>query len=78
MADKQMFAARDFRYGTRMLRAGEPVTMDASHQRLYTALGAVTATAPARAKPAPVPAPVKAEVPAKPKKKATRKTAKKS
>ena len=43
MATKTLYAIKDFRYGTRMMRAGDPVDMDASHQRLYSALGAVTA-----------------------------------
>lgn len=50
MATKQLFAARDFKYGTRMLRAGEPVDMTAPHARLFRALGAVTDEKPKRAK----------------------------
>lgn len=41
MADKQLTVLKDMKYGTRMLRAGEPVTMDGPTARLYTALGAV-------------------------------------
>lgn len=41
MATKQMKALKDFKYGTRMLRAGEPVDMKGPDVRLYTAIGAV-------------------------------------
>jgi hypothetical protein len=41
MATKQFKVLKDMKYGTRMLRAGEHVEMDAPMARLYTALGAV-------------------------------------
>lgn len=46
MATKQFYATRDFRYGTRMLRAGDPVEMDAPQARLYRALKAIAAEKP--------------------------------
>jgi hypothetical protein len=52
MAVKTLYATGSFRYGTRMLQAGDPVDMKASHQRLFTALGHVTDVAPKKA-PAP-------------------------
>lgn len=56
MATEQFYATRDFKYGTRMMRAGDPVTMDGPTSRLYTALAAISAEKPkaARAAPAPV------------------------
>lgn len=71
MATKQVYAAKDFKYGTRMMRAGDAVEMTAPQLRLYRALGAVTdarprspAKAPAEtqevaASEAPAPAPRK-------------------
>jgi hypothetical protein len=50
MATKQFYATRDFKYGTRMMRAGDPVEMTAPHARLYTALGAISPTKPKAAK----------------------------
>jgi hypothetical protein len=41
MAIKQFTVLKDMKYGTRMLRAGEPVDMDGPNARLYTALGAI-------------------------------------
>lgn len=41
MATKQFYATGDFKYGTRMLRAGDPVEMDAPTARLFTALGKI-------------------------------------
>jgi len=72
MATKQVFATRDFKYGTRMMRAGDPVEMTAPHQRLYRALGAISATRPRKAPEPTVETQSAAEQPAKPKRKATR------
>lgn len=71
MATKQFYATGDFRYGTRMLRAGEPVEMDAPNARLFSALGKITdqrpraAAQPRAAAVQPAAAPVQA--PPKPK-----------
>jgi hypothetical protein len=49
MATKTFYATRDLKnpsYGTRMLKAGDPVELDGPKSRLYLALGAVTATKP--------------------------------
>lgn len=55
MATKTFYATRDLKnpsYGTRMLKAGDPVELDAPKARLYKALGAVTDKKPrAAAKP---------------------------
>jgi hypothetical protein len=51
MATKTFYATRDLKnpsYGTRMLKAGDPVELDGPKSRLYLALGAVTATKPKR------------------------------
>lgn len=59
MATKQFYATGDFRYGTRMLRAGDgPFPMDGPTARLFAALGKISATKPKGAK-------VEAEEPAK-------------
>ncbi len=51
MATKQFYATGDFRYGTRMLRAGDgPVTMDGPTARLYAALGKITEARPRAAR----------------------------
>lgn len=49
MATKQFYAMGDFRYGTRMLRAGDPVEMDAPNARLFKALGKISDAAQAKA-----------------------------
>ena len=49
MAKQQYYATRDFRYQTRMLRAGDPVEMTGPVARLYRALGDVTAEKPKKA-----------------------------
>jgi hypothetical protein len=65
MATKQYYATGSFRYGTRMLTAGDPVEMDAPTARLFTALNKITERRPANRKPtepveeAPKPAPRK-------------------
>lgn len=46
MATKQFYATGAFKYGTRMMQAGDPVTMDAPTARLFTALGKISATKP--------------------------------
>ena len=49
MATKRYYATRDLKnpgYGTRMLRAGDPLDLDGPKARLYLALGAVTETKP--------------------------------
>ena len=49
MAKQQYYATRDFRYQTRMLRAGDPVEMTGPVARLYRALGDVTLEKPKKA-----------------------------
>jgi hypothetical protein len=49
MATKTFYATRDLKnpsYGTRMLKAGDPVELDGPKSRLYLALGAVTPDKP--------------------------------
>ncbi len=46
MATKQFYATRDFKYKTRMLKAGEPVEIPGPEARLYVAMGHVTDEAP--------------------------------
>jgi hypothetical protein len=49
MAMKTFYATRDLKnpsYGTRMLKAGDPVELDGPKSRLYLALGAVSPTKP--------------------------------
>jgi hypothetical protein len=78
MATKQFTALKDFRYGTRMLRAGDPVDMDGSSARLFTALGAIgprDADGSGRLIPN-APAPPKAAAKRKPAKKKVAKKAK--
>ena len=65
MATKQFTALKDFRYGTRMMRADDTVEMDAPTARLYTALGAIGPFKARRAAPKADAEPV-AEAPAKP------------
>lgn len=79
MATKTMYATGALKYGTRRLMAGDPVEMNASHQRLYLALGKVTDKKPRAARAtAPEPAPAETETPAPKRKRTTRKrTAKK-
>ena len=71
MATKRFYATRDLKnpgYGTRMLRAGDPVDLDGPKARLYLRLGAVTATRPRAVAAttsfqAPPPAPATADAP---------------
>jgi hypothetical protein len=51
MPNKQFYATGDFRYGTRMLRAGDPVELDGPNARLFRALGKITDRKPRIAKP---------------------------
>jgi hypothetical protein len=54
MAVKQFYATGDFRYATRMMRAGDgPISMDAPTARLYTALGKISPDKPKRVATAP-------------------------
>lgn len=47
MATRQFYATGDFRYGTRMLTAGDgPISMDGPTARLYTALGKISPKKP--------------------------------
>ena len=39
MAERKMIATRGFRYGTRMLKADEEITVSGPRARLYEALG---------------------------------------
>lgn len=55
MAHKKMTATGPLRYGTRMLQAGDAVTLSGPQARLYEALGKVEP--PQRAKKRPAPAP---------------------
>jgi hypothetical protein len=58
MAVKQFYATGDFRYATRMLRAGDgPISMDAPTARLYTALGKISPDKPKKVATAPPSAP---------------------
>jgi hypothetical protein len=63
MATKRYYATGGFRYGTRMLTAGDPVDMDAPTARLYTALNKISPTNPKRAAATP---PVETPPPAAP------------
>lgn len=64
MPTKQFYATGDFRYGTRMLRAGDPVELDGPNARFFNALGKITDKKPRTAKATidadAVPAPIKA------------------
>jgi hypothetical protein len=58
MAVKQFYATGDFRYATRMMRAGDgPISMDAPTARLYTALGKISPDKPKKVATTPPPAP---------------------
>lgn len=50
MPDSNLIAAKDMRYGTRMLKAGEPLTLNGPNTRLYRALKAVRDPTDAEAK----------------------------
>jgi hypothetical protein len=65
MATKQLYATKDFRYRTRMMRSGDPVEMTGPEQRLYRALGAVSYEKPKKAAPTPVAEVVEAPTPRK-------------
>jgi hypothetical protein len=66
MATKRFYATGAFRYGTRMLTAGEPVDMDAPTARLYTALNKISDEPPAGARPTRPPAARATTAPRKP------------
>lgn len=76
MATKQYYATGAFRYGTRMLQAGDPVELDAPNARLFTALGRISPTKPRGAR-APVETAPRVEQPAAPKRKSARRKTKK-
>lgn len=46
MATKQLYATGTFKFQNRMLKADDPVEMDAPTARLYAALGKVTEAKP--------------------------------
>lgn len=81
MATKTFYATKDLKnpsYGTRMLKAGDPVELDGPKARLYLALGAVSPDAPKVAKVAtapPVTPPPAAPTATAPKRKARAKKA---
>jgi hypothetical protein len=68
MATKTFYATGAFRYGTRMLRAGDPVELDGPNARLFTHLGKISPNKPRAARPhseaaaGPAPAPVQEPV----------------
>jgi hypothetical protein len=64
MATKQFYATKDFKYGTRMMRAGDSVDLNSPAARLYLALGAVSPDRPR--KTADVPSPAAPAAPAVP------------
>lgn len=49
MATKRFYATGDFRYGTRMLRAGDPVDMDGPTAKVFFALNKISANNPKKA-----------------------------
>jgi hypothetical protein len=53
MATRTFYATRDMKnptgYGTRMLRAGDPVDLNGPQARLYKALGVISPTKPTKA-----------------------------
>jgi hypothetical protein len=51
MATKQFYATGSFKYGTRMMQAGDAVEMDGPTARLFTALNKITDRAPPSRKP---------------------------
>jgi hypothetical protein len=65
MATKQLYATKDFRYRTRMMRSGDPVEMTGPEQRLYRALGAVSYEKPKKAAPIAAPEAPTPKAPAK-------------
>lgn len=68
MPTKQFYATGDFRYGTRMLRAGDPVRLDGPNARLFAALGKISPTKPrGNFKPVELPAEIEADPTPKPK-----------
>lgn len=51
MATKRVYATGDFRYGTRMMRAGDPIDMAGPDVRLFNALGKISPNKPRAARP---------------------------
>lgn len=49
MATKIFYATGSFRYGTRMLTAGQKVDLDATNARVFLALKKISPTAPKKA-----------------------------
>lgn len=80
MATKRFYATGAFRYGTRMMVAGDPVDLTAPQARLYRALNKISETRPKTASaPAPAPAPAAPVAPkAAPKKAPAKRKAKKA
>ena len=77
MATRTFYATRDMKnptgYGTRMLKAGDPVDLTGPQARLYRAIGAVSPTKPTRAELAQAEAVVTTETVApKPRKRTAR------
>jgi hypothetical protein len=72
MATKQFYATGDFKYGTRMMRAGDPVEMDGPTSRLYTALGKISPAKPRTARAEPVAEPEAPKPARKPRKRAAK------
>lgn len=54
MAHREVYPTRTGRYGTRMLTAGEPMTVPGPLAREMIALGRATLDKPKKAKPEPV------------------------
>jgi hypothetical protein len=81
MAVKQFYATGDFRYATRMMRAGDgPISMDAPTARLYTALGKISPDKPKKVATAPpvTPPPATDTAPTAPRKAPKKRAAKKA
>ena len=66
MATKTFYATGSFRYGTRMLTAGDKVELDGPNARLFTALKKISPTAPKKAAAPAVPVAETAPVAPKP------------
>jgi hypothetical protein len=80
MATKTFYATGSFKYGTRMMTAGDAVEMDGPTARLYTALRKISPDKPRAAKVAtapvaPVAPPPSAPTATAPKRKTTKKRA---
>jgi hypothetical protein len=68
MAHRQFYASRPFRYGNRMLTAGDPVSLSGPDARLFTKMGMVVERKPRPVRAAPAtravepPPPIKTEI----------------